>query len=162
MGLDTLLSALPRLADVWCVVAGDGPERASLERLASTLGVRERTVFTGPLSDEDLVPFYSAIDLLVVPSRYLEGFGLVVLEAMASGTPVLATRVGGLPEAMGPFGHMLVEPGDTSSLEAIIRNEPLWPSAEDVRAYAQAMTWPRTVHGFEGIFESLPVKAARR
>jgi len=73
----------------------DGQERDRIGGIVETLGLRDCTTFPGRISDEDLPSYYAAADLCVVPSHY-EPFGLVAIEAMASGTPVVASRVGGL------------------------------------------------------------------
>ena len=102
-GVDILLGAAAQLeADSDCfvlVVGGDGTsgegEMGHLRSLASQLGIAERVSFLGAVDHERLPLFYSAADVCVVPSYY-ESFGLVALEAMACGTPVVASRVGGL------------------------------------------------------------------
>lgn len=83
------------------VIAGDGPERGALERRAADGGGAARVAFLGAVDDADLPRLLAAADLCVLPSRALEGFGLVTLEALACGTPVLATDVGANPEALG-------------------------------------------------------------
>src|SRR5437773_2745597 len=80
------------------VFIGDGPERSALESLAATLRRRPRVVFLGERQDaRSLLP---AFDLLVVPSVAREGFGLAAIEAMDAGIPVVASRIGGLPEVV--------------------------------------------------------------
>ncbi|MBM3318418.1 MAG: glycosyltransferase [Candidatus Eisenbacteria bacterium] len=98
------------------LLAGDGPERAALERRAALLGIGERTRFLGWRDDANRILW--ALDVLIAPSRW-EGFGLVVLEAMARGVAVLATRAGALPElvADGETG-LLAAPGDVEALAA--------------------------------------------
>ena len=73
----------------------DGIERERIENIAQELGIISKTRFPGRISDEDLTLYYAAADVCVVPSHY-EPFGLVAIEAMASGTPVIASDVGGL------------------------------------------------------------------
>ncbi len=102
-GVDILLGAAAQLeAESDCfvlVVGGDSAARdgevANLRSLASELGISERVSFLGAVDHERLPLFYSAADVCVVPSCY-ESFGLVALEARACGTPVVASRVGGL------------------------------------------------------------------
>ena len=102
-GVDILLGAAAQLeGDSDCfvlVVGGDSTDRqgevAHLRGLASELGIAERVNFMGAVDHERLPLFYSAADICVMPSFY-ESFGLVALEAMACGTPVVASRVGGL------------------------------------------------------------------
>lgn len=119
-GLTVLLAATARIAreipGARLVIVGDGPARALLERCAAQEGVRGRTLFTGLRRDVDLI--MSALDLFVMPSNW-EGFGIALLEAMAAGIPIVATRVGGIPEVVldGETGR-LVPPGDPEVLAA--------------------------------------------
>jgi glycosyltransferase involved in cell wall biosynthesis len=145
-GVDTLLDAWSSLDDdAALVIAGDGPERPRLVEQARRLGLRH-VRFLGPVADEDLPTLYRAADVCAVPSMALEGFGLVVLEALASGTPVLVTDVGGLPEAVAGLGHELVVPaGDAAALaervaSAFDGGAPL-PSAAACRAHAESFSW---------------------
>ncbi|MBU0703846.1 MAG: glycosyltransferase [Chloroflexi bacterium] len=94
-GLDTLLKALSTLPAVRLVVVGDGPMRAEWERMADTLGLRDRVTFTGEVPDEDLPGYYRAAHIFVLPANArAEAFGTVLLEAMASGLPCITTEVG--------------------------------------------------------------------
>jgi glycosyltransferase involved in cell wall biosynthesis len=117
---DDVLVAFKRLRDegvdaVLCMV-GDGPDRVQLERRAHELGVIRDTLFLG--YQEDVAPFYSAFDALVLPSSN-EGTPVSAIEALAAGRPVVATRVGGIPDVVrnGEDGF-LVETGDTVELAA--------------------------------------------
>ena len=96
-----------------CMV-GDGPDRAELERRAHELGIMRDTLFLG--YQQDVAPFYAAFDALVLPSSN-EGTPVSVIEALAARTPVVATRVGGVPDVVreGEDGF-LVETGDTEAL----------------------------------------------
>lgn len=112
----TALKADPTLA---LVLVGAGPTRAALEAQCATLGIAGRIQFAG--AQQDVRPFLEAADLFVLPSRS-EGISVALLEAMAAGLPVVATRVGGTPEVMGPgSGGLLVEPERPDALaEAIL------------------------------------------
>jgi glycosyltransferase involved in cell wall biosynthesis len=98
-------------------IVGDGPQRGSLEALAAATGGRNRVVFEGGVSEERLRLAYQAADAFVIPSRALECFGLIALEAMAVGLPTVSTMVGALPEILGPVTpELLVPPGDIGKL----------------------------------------------
>ncbi len=115
-GVDILLGAAAQLdPDTDCfvlVVGGDSSssegEMGHLRSLASRLGIAERVSFLGAVDHERLPLFYSAADVCVVPSYY-ESFGLVALEAMACGTPVVASRVGGMAGTVrdGETGYLI-------------------------------------------------------
>ncbi len=79
------------------IIIGEGPYRKHLEKFSKALKIDRDVVFTGKVSEEEIPLYYAASDLFVLPSRY-EGLGLVVLEAFASGKPVVATKVGGCVE----------------------------------------------------------------
>jgi glycosyltransferase involved in cell wall biosynthesis len=139
MGIDVLLRAWPQIAEsrgeTLLVVAGDGPERARLEAEA-----RGPVRFLGRVDDETLVGLYRAADVCVVPSVALEGFGLVALEALACGTPVVVTNVGGLPEAVAGLDPTLaVEPGDADALAARVLAR--LPARDACYVHARKFSW---------------------
>lgn len=101
------------------VIVGDGPERRRLEELAGRLGIRGVLVLAG--QQDDVVPFYSLADLVLLTS-HSEGSPNVLLEAMSSGLPVVATRVGGIPELVRhEQDALLAEKGDIEGLAAAAR-----------------------------------------
>jgi len=123
-GFADLLTALPDLCNTFpqvkLLLIGDGELRAALEAQATTLGIGERVIFAGLRTD---VPaLLCALDLFVLPSLW-EGLPNVILEAMASGLPVIATAVGGTPEVViQEETGILTPPGDTTALaDAIAR-----------------------------------------
>ena len=150
MGIDVLLEAWARLArgrgDLVLLVVGEGTERARLARDADRLGLANTVRFVGAVSDDELVSYYRAADVCVVPSVALEGFGLVVLEALASGTPVVASDVGGLPETLTALDpSLVVRAGDVDALAERLRaaldeTMPL-PPREKCRSFAEAFSW---------------------
>jgi glycosyltransferase involved in cell wall biosynthesis len=125
MGLDRLLRAFCEVrkttGDVGLVIAGDGPLRGSLETLASDLGLAGSVRFEGRVSDEALPQMYAAADAFVLPTAELECFGLIALEAFASGRPVLATPVGAIPEVVGAVEPLwLAEDASVAALTRLL------------------------------------------
>jgi glycosyltransferase involved in cell wall biosynthesis len=116
----TALEALARVPGVTLVIAGDGPERAALERRSAELGLEERVRFVGGVSRDRVLRLFAAADGSVLPSAW-ENFPHTVVEALAVGCPVLATSVGGVPEVVrdGENG-LLVSPRDPDALAAAI------------------------------------------
>lgn len=130
-GVDAVLRAMPeilrRCPEARYVIAGDGNDRATLEQLAAKLGIAERVEFRGELSREALCRAYQEADVFVLPSQ-TEGFGIVYLEAMYSGLPVMAARAGGAPNVVedGVTG-ILVAPGDEKQLVSAVSGLLLVP-----------------------------------
>ena len=137
--VDHLLSMVATMPDVALVVAGDGPERAMLMKMASDLRIENRVQFTGAISDEAVWSVLGQCSLLVLNST-TENCPHVVLEAMAMGLPVVATRVGGVPEIVeDEVTGVLVNPHDPTELRAAIRRVLDDPrSHETLGAAAQA------------------------
>ncbi len=128
------------------LVVGVGPERSALDAHIRRNGLTESVRMLGHVDEKDLADYYRAADLSVLPSLALEGFGLAALESLAAGTPVVATRVGGLPEALeGMGGHPLVEPDDVPGLAqrlvgALNHTAPLADPAQ-CRSHAERFNW---------------------
>jgi glycosyltransferase involved in cell wall biosynthesis len=105
MGLENLLYAFDRVVqivpDIYLVIGGKGPLQKDLSALTRTLGIEDQVRFTGFIQKEQLSDYYRMADMFILPTRELEGFGLVTLEALASGLPVLGTPVGGTEEILG-------------------------------------------------------------
>ena len=116
MGLDTLLTAMAVVARRWpevqLLLGGSGSLREPLEAQARAAGLDKQVRFLGFIPEVDLPRYYQAADAFVLPTRELEGFGLVTAEALACGTPVLGTRVGATPELLEPLDPALVFGGD--------------------------------------------------
>jgi len=120
-GQDMVIRALPdlcrRVPDVVYLIAGGGPYRGELEKLAMDLGVLDRIVFAGRVSDEDLPDLYALCEVFVMVSRArieendVEGFGIVLLEASACGKPVIGGQSGGVADALADgVSGLLVDP----------------------------------------------------
>lgn len=129
-GVDKVIEALPIVLrycpNALYIVVGDGRHRAALQQLAERLGVSDRVLFTGRVSD--IRPFYHTCDVFVMPAREgrkgdTEGLGLVYLEAAACGKPVIASLVGGVADAVVPNETaLIVDPYDPQDIaHAIVR-----------------------------------------
>ena len=118
--LDVALRALARVDGVGLVLAGDGPERARLEALAGELGLSGRVRFAGPLPREDVLGLFRAADAALLSSAW-ENFPHSVVEALAVGTPVISTAVGGVAEVVQDgVNGLLVPAGDVERLAQAI------------------------------------------
>ncbi len=152
MGLDVLLDAWERIAaelpdGSQLLLVGDGPLRGALsERVAaadSRLSGRVRVL--GRVPEQDLVAAYRAADVAIVPSVSLEGFGLVVPEAAACGTPSIVSEVGGLPEVTLPLDpSLVVPPGDVAALgeRIVAATRGALPTRTATRDFAERFSWP--------------------
>lgn len=134
-GVDVLIRAVRDTPGLAAVIVGDGPLRSPLERLARELGVGERVRFPGPLPDRELLAYYHACDMFVLPSvTRAEAFGMVQIEAMACGRPVVSTALtgSGVPwvnqhERTG----LIVPPGDPAMLAVALTRLLDDPSLRD-------------------------------
>jgi glycosyltransferase involved in cell wall biosynthesis len=128
-GVDVLLRAVAKIAterDVHVLVVGKPTKDGPTEKLARELALGPRVRFVNGIGDEQLGVLLAGAEIAVVPSRY-EGFSLPAVEHMASGTPLVASRTGALPEVVGDAA-VLVQPGDIEDLAAALRR--LHDSAE--------------------------------
>lgn len=135
-GHEVLLEAIVEVPEALFVLAGDGPERGALEARAAELGIAQRVRFLG--RREDVPQLLSACDVFALPSLY-EGSSLAVLEAMAAGTAIVSSAIGGTEELIedGRSG-LLVAPGDASALAAALRRVLDDPQLrEDLAAHAR-------------------------
>jgi phosphatidyl-myo-inositol dimannoside synthase len=120
-GFDEVMEILPNLpGDVLYVIAGDGNDQQRLERKAAELAVSDRVIFTGRVTEEEKRALYARADIYVMPSRG-EGFGFVFLEALACGTPVIASATDGGRDAVrdGMLGR-LVDPANPDELRSAV------------------------------------------
>ncbi|MFD2328436.1 glycosyltransferase family 4 protein [Cohnella sp. GCM10020058] len=162
MGVDRLIRAFAEIAaeraEAVLVIAGDGAMRDELQELAFTLGLQNRIVFVGRVSNEQLVNWYQAADVAVVPTVTLEGFGLVTVEALACGTPVLGTPNGGTKEILGSFDDRLMFKDDSPEamadlLRRVLGRETPLPDRADCRKYVmERYTWQRVAERVEALF----------
>ncbi len=180
-GIDTLLRAMKLVADecggceglTVAIVGGDAAvpmeqmtaEMARLHQLRSELGIEGLVTFLGKRDQDALPYYYSAAEVVVMPSHY-ESFGMVALEAMACGTPVIASRVGGLRFSVvhGRTG-LHVPVGDHTALAAaitkLLKNDALrWQLSANSRDMAQRFGWPAIAQQITTLYNQ--VISARR
>jgi glycosyltransferase involved in cell wall biosynthesis len=150
--LPILEALVPRFPALTLRLAGDGPTRSRLERAAGELGLADRVIFRGALTAAEVHQELRQATLLVLPSSY-ESFGIVALEAMAAGVPVVASELPALREATG--GHAYLLPADDTALWAqtigrLLEDDPeRRATAARGRAWAAQFTWDRIVDRFE-------------
>lgn len=162
-GLDVAIEALaPAVREGRCrlYVGGSGALRPRLEGLAAERGMSGGTTFMGRISDEELALAYQAADLFLLPTRALECFGLIIIEALSYGCPVIGTDAGAIPEALTPLGPQFVVPaGDAGALresvEAFLSGRLAAPPAEALVSYVaqrydRDVVAPRIVELLEG------------
>ena len=160
--LGDALAAVARLDGVSLVVLGDGPERAALERRSAELGLAGRVRFLGAGTRDDVVRLFRAADAALLTSAW-ENLPHTLLEALAVGTPVIATAVGGIPEVVrdGENG-LLVEPGDPEALAAAIRRFVDDPElAERLRSNTVSSVEGYAAERIYGRLEEILLRAAR-
>ena len=151
-GVPRLVDAIGRVRDqipeVQLYLAGTGPLRDKLARQIRERGLSNHATLLGFVPDDLLPLTYRAADLSVVPSVAHEGFGLVVVESLAAGTPALVTPVGGLPELVSGLSDRLLLPGGAPSrlaprIAAALVGDTSLPDAAACQRYAQAhYDWP--------------------
>jgi D-inositol-3-phosphate glycosyltransferase len=154
-GLDRLIRAVAHLGHIsklrLVVVGGDGehdPARRRMVDLSRSCGIGGRIVFRGRLEQSELPRFYSAADLLALPSSY-ESFGMVALEALACGTPVAATRVGAMEQLLrdprsGRLARDLQPASLAAAIESVLRDRAAGPpNTASIRRTAADYDWSR-------------------
>ena len=158
-----VIAALAQLPDTDLVIAGDGEDKSALSALAAQLGVEDRVRFLGAVSQDRLRALYGALDALVLASSR-EGWANVLLEAMACGTPVIASAVWGTPEVVaGPAAGVLMPSLDADGVVAGVRQ--LFadlPARSATRAYAEQFDWEPTTRGQLVLFRSILARRAGR
>jgi len=131
MGLVNLIQAMADLGEIGenihLVLAGKGELGEKLKKLAAEQRIEDRITFTGYLPEEDLPKWYKAADIFILPTEYLEGFGMVTMEAMATGVPIIATPVGATPEILSQIGsEWLCENASSEALSSKIKDRAGW------------------------------------
>ena len=153
-GHDLTIEALTLMPDASLWIAGAGPERERLEALAATLNVAGRVRFLGSVPNAELARYYGAADAMVLASSR-EGWANVLLESMACGTPVVATRVWGTPEVVtAPAAGILMDQRSPQGLaDAVAALRANYPDHAATRRYAEGYSWDDTTAGQLALFE---------
>jgi glycosyltransferase involved in cell wall biosynthesis len=153
--VETFLSAAA-LHTLPLTIVGDGPLRPRIERMIAGAPAGARVTLTGPVERDRVATVMQRATALVVPSRR-EGFGVVAAEALACGTPVIGSRVGGLPEILADeAAGVLIEPGDRAGLIDAMRSVMTWPHDVDaVRAASGARTWDERAAEIRALYDDV-------
>jgi len=164
-GIDLAVRGVSRLVNdreiKLLIIGGDGPKSTScqeISQLADDLGISDRVQLLGPIEHSQMVLYYQKADVVVVSSRY-ESFGLVILEALACGTPVAATPVGIAPHVIEPGknGYLAAAGDDQSLAEAIAGALALaeWREAEQIRQSVSEFTWSNAARSTVDVYAAL-------
>ena len=170
MGLENLISAFGIVQDgridLLLVIGGEGPLEPALKEQTKRCGVEDCVRFAGYIPDQDLPAYYQMADLFILPTTELEGFGLVTVEALASGLPVLGTPVGGTREILTKLGAdylfedstpQSIATGILKALNGWATNKAAYESiAKTCREAAeQHYSWDNHVSKLEDLFYSM-------
>lgn len=164
MGLENLVTAMEtvrdRFPDVMLYIAGKGPLAPVLQRQIEERYLTRHVQLLGYVSDEELPVAYRAANFSVVPTVELEGFGLIVVESLAAGTPVLGTPVGGIPEILQPFCSDLVFAGASpqelaQGIMDALAGERQLPSDWECQDYVQKhYSWPAIADQIKSVYQA--------
>ncbi|THF74898.1 glycosyltransferase family 4 protein [Cohnella fermenti] len=162
MGIDHLIRAMVRLSQetpsIRLGIIGDGPLRGELQELIESLGLQGNVRLLGRVGTEELVSWYQAADLAIVPTVTLEGFGLVTAEALACGTPVLGTPYGGTKEILQKLSaELLFADGSPEAIArkvaAVLNGTERAPQRDACREHVlRHYTWDKIAVRIAGAF----------
>lgn len=139
MGLENLIVALQLVVekrkDILLTLGGEGPLAEKLQDMARDAGVDNFVRFTGFIPEKELPSYYQMADLFILPTKELEGFGMVTVEALASGLPVLGTPVGGTKEILALLGpeFLFADSTPASMAELILKTIEMWNGDSKIR-----------------------------
>ena len=155
-GHSLVIDSLLNLPDVDLLIAGDGEDEAQLKAQVVSQQLEGRVSFLGPLSQQQLVEVYNAVDILVLASSR-EGWANVLLESMACGTPVVATKLWGTPEVVRvPEAGVLIDkrtgPAIADGVGNLLEN---YPSRERTREYAEQFSWDQTIAEIKDLLDKV-------
>ncbi|MDG6996428.1 MAG: glycosyltransferase family 4 protein [Nitrososphaerota archaeon] len=165
-GVDVLLNAfslvVKKSADSSLLVVGGGNMLGYYKKMALDLGVSDRVMFAGRVDDDSLPEYYAACDLCVLPSKdSSEGFGLVLVEAMACGKAVIGSRVGGIVDVIKDRENgLIVPPGDVGALSSamlsLLEDDGLRSTMGNAgRSFAESNDWDRVAERVETVYHEI-------
>lgn len=164
-GLNYLLDAIPGVLrkvsyKVKFIFVGDGPQRERLVKICKKLGIEKYVIFKGEMRWNETLAYYAQADIFVLPSIN-EPFGVVIVEALASGLPIVASNVDGIPEILksGKNG-LLVQPGNSRELEGaminLLTDDSLCKKfSVNALKTAEEFSWERNINRYINLFNSL-------
>ena len=165
MGLQNLVDAIGEVvrdhSDVLLLIVGKGSLEKELDRYIRTKSLSANVRTMGAVNDQALSRLYKAADFSVVPTVKYEGFGLILVESLASGTPVLGTPVGAIPEVLGPLSDSLIlesaSPGHIAQgIREVLTGRRVLPTTEACESYAAAnYAWSNIVSRINSVYQSV-------
>ena len=170
MGLDNLLKAVFLLKELktnlHLVIGGEGPEQQNLGNLIRRYELFDNVTMTGFIGADQLPKYYQAADFFILPTRHLEGFGLVTVESLACGTPVIGTPVGGTKEILSNFNPKLlfkdtspkaIAEGVESAIDNYFSNKKRYDQLRvQCREYAvKNYSWQRHINQLKSIIDEI-------
>lgn len=164
MGLENLIAAMEQVRkcfpEILLYIAGKGPLTTSLKEQIEVLELREHIRLLGYIPDEQLPLAYRGADFSVVPTVSFEGFGLIVIESLAAGTPVLGTPVGGMPEILRPLSSDLLFEGYSpknlaQGMIEVLSHQRQLPNREVCQAYVREnYSWETIAQKIKNVYQS--------
>lgn len=176
MGLENLIKAMSLIqkkeARIDLIIGGEGILKEKLQSLIKKLNLKNSVTLCGFLSKESLLKHYQMADFFILPTLALEGFGLVTVEAMACGTPVLGTPIGGTKEILNSFdpGFLFKDTTPESIAELILEKYQYYKERTDeykllcqkCRKFTEDnYSWPTNIHKTEGLFKQCAASAEK-
>ncbi|HIF9082729.1 TPA: glycosyltransferase family 4 protein [Photobacterium damselae] len=166
VGVDLLVYAVAELIDegynIKLNLAGSGPLYSELEKIILDRKLQKKIILHGRVSDEKLKELYISSNLYVVPTRALEGFGMVVLESLSHGLPVIVTNIGGLPEIIsGLSSSLIIDEATVGSIKEKIKyfylNRNVLPCHNKCISYARKYSWEHIVEEHYKLYKKFNV-----
>ncbi len=155
-GLELLIEAA-RTINATFLICGKGPLREELEKKAKELGVQDKVIFAGFVPDNEIKDHYLQADLFCLPSFY-EAFGLVYVDALACGLPVITTKCGGPEDFITPRNGILMPTGDSGLLSEALKEglAKKW-DREEIAKDAEQFSWDSIVEQYETLYHTLNI-----